>query len=59
MEACEVEPLEEIDLGDHADGVGELFGRGDHGLQRALSQRAVADLAACPEQRSGRASPVE
>ena len=33
-------------LGHHADGVGELLHRGDHGQQRTLSQCAVADLAA-------------
>ena len=33
-------------LADQADGVGELLLGGDHRLERALSQRAVADLAA-------------
>ena len=34
------------DLGDHADGVGELLLRRNHGKQRALGQRTVANLAA-------------
>ena len=34
------------DVGDDADGVGELLFGGNHRRQRALGQRAVADLAA-------------
>ena len=34
------------DLGNNTDGIGEVLHRGQHGDQRALSQRTVADLAA-------------
>ena len=46
MEAWEVEPLERKHFRHTADGVGELFQRGQHGHEGALSQCAVADLAA-------------
>ena len=46
MEPWEVEPLEDTTSDDHADGVGELLHRGDHGQQGPLCQSAVADLAA-------------
>ncbi len=39
-------PVRLQDVGDDADGVGELLERRQHGLQRALGEVAVSDLAA-------------
>ena len=45
-DAIDEEPLDSSDVGDDADGVGEVVFRRQHRRERALGQRAVADLAA-------------
>ena len=59
MEPWEVEPLEESNLGHHADGIGELVHRRGSRASSAFSARLPWPISRREVERLARASPVE